>query len=217
MNGYTYYTIKNGDTLYSIAKSFGIEENSIIMANPGIVSNNLRVSNIIIIPVGSVVNTNVNYNYDSMILDINSLSRIYPFLKTSSIGYSVLGKYLPVIQIGTGSKQIFYNGSFHANEWITSLLLMKFIEDYCIAYTLNGKIYGYNARDLFNSTSLYILPMVNPDGVDLVTNNLSKNSVAYIEGEKIANNFPDIPFPNGWKANITGVDLKTYQPNCKVL
>lgn len=212
MNGYTYYTIKSGDTLYKIAKAFGIQIERILMANPGIVPNNLKVSQIIVVPTGNVVNTKVDYSYNSMILDINSLVRIYPFLQISSIGYSVLGKYIPLIKLGNGKKHIFYNGSFHANEWITSVLLMKFIEDYSLAYTINSNIYGYNIRDLFNNVSLYIAPMVNPDGVDLVTNNIDKNSISYENAINIANNYPNIPFPNGWKANIEGVDLNLQFP-----
>lgn len=210
MNGYTYYTIKSGDTLYKIAKSFGIQLERILMANPGIVPNNLRISQIIVVPTGDVVNTKVNYSYNSMISDINALSRIYPFLEISSIGYSVLGKYIPLVKLGNGKKHIFYNGSFHANEWITSLLLMKFIEDYALAYTINSNVYGYNIRDLFNNVSLYIAPMVNPDGVDLVTNNIDKTSTAYTNAKNIANNYTDIPFPDGWKANIEGESLINF-------
>ena len=38
--------------------------------------------------------------------------------------------------------------------------------------------------------------MINPDGVDLVTSNISKNSNAFLAAKNISNNFPDIPFPS---------------------
>ena len=56
---------------------------------------------------------------------------------------------------------------------------MKFVEDYCIAYNNSSSIYGYRIRDLFKKVSIYIMPMVNPDGVDLVTGYYSPTSSIY--------------------------------------
>lgn len=85
---------------------------------------------------------------------------------------------------------------FIGNEWITAPLLMKFIEDYSIAYASNSNIGEYSARTLFNNTSLFIMPMVNPDGVNLATNSIPAASPSYQMAKNISNNFPAIPFPN---------------------
>lgn len=106
---------------------------------------------------------------------------------------------------------------FIGNEWITSVLLMKFIEDYCVSYTNNTSLYNYNIRDLFKKTSIYLMPMVNPDGVDLVTGFYKEDNSIYQSFKNISLSYPSIPFPSGFKANFNGVDFKNYQPIYKVL
>ena len=159
-----------------------------------------------------IVQTNNNYTYEIMKSDIYKLNITYPFLQVQNVGFSVLGKQLPIIRLGRGEKEVFYSASFHANEWITSVILMKFIEDYCIAYTNNSNLFGYNIRNLFRTVSIYIMPMVNPDGVNLVTGAYNANSNIYRSFQSISNKYPRIPFPNGWKANFNGVDLNLQFP-----
>lgn len=89
---------------------------------------------------------------------------------------------------------------------------MKFLENLCISYSRNSNLYGYNVKELLNNSTLYIVPMVNPDGVDLVNGNINLNSNEYLYSRYIAKKYPDIPFPNGWKANINGVDLNLQFP-----
>lgn len=152
------------------------------------------------------------YTYKKLQDKIQQLKIAYPFLEIGNIGYSVLGRSIPYIRIGIGKKEVFYNASFHANEWITTPVLMKFVEEYAIQYLINGKLNEFSARELYNSVSLYIVPMVNPDGVDLVTGGLQPVDNSYKNAEKIAEKFPNIPFPSGWKANIEGVDLNLQFP-----
>ncbi len=87
-------------------------------------------------------------------------------------------------------------GSIHANEFITTSVLMKFLEDYCFAYVNNKEIYGYDANLLYRTTSLYIVPMINPDGVDLVNGKIKKGSSVYNKAQNMSNNFPSISCPS---------------------
>ncbi len=160
----------------------------------------------------SIVPTNINYTSKILNININALKNKYPFLETGSIGTSVLGNIIPYIRIGKGEKDVFYNASFHANEWINSVVLMKFVENYSYAIQFGGTIYGFDARKIFDSVSIYVVPMVNPDGVDLVTGYIKEGSDVYEKACKIANNFPGISFPFGWKANLNGVDLNLQFP-----
>lgn len=164
-----------------------------------------------------IVTTDQKYTYISLKKDLKKLKETYPFLEIKKMGNSVLGKEIPYIRIGEGANEILYHASIHANEWITTLVLMKFVEKFCKAYIQNQSIQGYQAKELFSKTSLYIIPMVNPDGVDLVTGNIDKESNIYQNYVNISKSFPQINFPDGWKANFNGVDLKIYQPIYKVL
>lgn len=53
--------------------------------------------------------------------------------------------------------------------------------------------------------------MVNPDGVDLV-NGVLNNDYYLSEAKRYAASYPKISFPDGWKANINGVDLNLQYP-----
>lgn len=159
-----------------------------------------------------IVNPSVKYNSSILKKDLDALIFKYPFLKLYTIGYSVLDNPIYSVRLGFGSKQVCYLASTHANEYITTTLLMKFLENMCIAYYQNSSISGYNVKNLLNSTTIYLIPLVNPDGVDLLNGNISSTSNSYIYARYIASKYPDIPFPNGWKANIKGVDLNLQFP-----
>lgn len=211
--GYTIHTVRAGDTIYDIAKWYGSTQQLIENANPDIDDTNLRVGYRLIVPLNfSLVPTNIEYNSLFVQLISEGLSVRYPFIELSVVGRSVMNQPIPMLIMGRGEKKVFFNSSHHANEWITTPLLLKFIEDYAKGVITATNIGGINSEELFNNTTLYAVPLVNPDGVDLVTGALSKESEQYMDALNFANNYPEIPFPSGWKANINGVDLNLNYP-----
>jgi len=167
----------------------------------------------VILNYAYIVPTDVQYGYNILSINLDGFKKRYPFLSIGSIGYSSLGRSIPYIRFGNGKKQVFYSASIHANEFITSILLMKFIENLSEAYLNNTTIFDYRARYLFENVSLYIVPMINPDGVDLVVGNIEKYLPdIYSYTNTLSKNYPNIPFPSGWKSNINGIDLNLQFP-----
>lgn len=213
IKGYMVYTIKPGDTFWALAKRFNTDLDAILAANPNAVPTNLQIGQQVIIPLSfPIVPTNIRFTSTVLSLVLEGLSYRYPFIKVGTIGKSVLGRDLYAVSVGTGRTQVFYNASHHANEWITTPLLLKFLEEYAAAYTAGGQVAGISAQRLFRNCTLLMVPMVNPDGVDLVTGSLPVSGTAYTNAKRLAANYPDIPFPNGWKANAVGVDLNLQYP-----
>ncbi len=133
--------------------------------------------------------------------------------KIFSIGESVLGRPIFCVQIGKGAKKLLVQYAIHAREHITCHLAIRQAEN-----ILKENVDG----------TIFILPLINPDGVCLATDGIKSlsevgadlsllnghfaftNKVPLLSQTEISrlkkwlqtqNNFPL------WKANIRGVDL----------
>ena len=211
--GYTVRKARPGDTFYQRAKRYDTTIERILTANPEIRPDAIPVGAELIVPLSfSIVPDDVPYSSALNAILLDGLSARYPFLAVQRVGVSVMGRPLAAVAMGSGAKQVFYNASHHANEWITSTLTMTYLERYCEAYTSGRGIGGYAARELFERCTLFLLPLVNPDGADLVTGAIEKDDSYYRRAEAMSEYYPSIPFPNGWKANIAGVDLNLQYP-----
>lgn len=151
----------------------------------------------------------LGYGYESLSSEMNRLGKIYPFLQITCIGESVMGRRIHALRIGDGSKEIHFNAAMHANEWITAPLLMQFVEDLACSYARGTAWQGRNVRRMLSEYSLWIIPMVNPDGVELVLNGLTEDHPH--REALVAWNQGSLSFVN-WKANIRGVDLNDQFP-----
>ena len=143
---------------------------------------------------------------------ILELVKRYPDLRTELLTETAFGRKIRTLVIGRGKRKVIYSAAHHANEWITTPLLLKFAEEFAQALETGGKIFDVYAKQLADAVTIYMVPMVDPDGVDLVTGAIRAGEGQYEVAKNLAENYPNIPFPDGWKANLLGVDLNLQYP-----
>lgn len=160
----------------------------------------------------SIVQTDVPMTSDRVESALRALSEAYPFLETELLARTAFGRPVYAVTVGQGDRRVLYSAAHHANEWLTATVLLKFLEDYAEALQNDGELGGVNARELYQNATISLVPLVNPDGVDLVTGAIAPGSGEFERAREFSRNYPGIPFPEGWKANLNGVDLNLQYP-----
>lgn len=160
----------------------------------------------------AIVKTDVPMTYELCEQTILELVRTYPFLRTEVLTETAFDRNIRTLVIGDGPRKVIYSASHHANEWITTPLILRFVEEFAAALQNGGQIFGVDAMVLAQRATIYTVPMVDPDGVDLVTGAIGEGDGQYEIARRMAENYPAIPFPDGWKANLLGVDLNLQYP-----
>ena len=206
------YIVQVGDSLTFLSKRFNIDAHDLMEANPDVDWRWLKIGQSLLLPRSrgaAVVRTDLPYGFAELETDLIQLTRKYPFLELRSIGKSVMGKPLFALRIGSGPVSMHANAAIHANEWITTSVLLKFVEEYSAALATGGNLRGHSAEALAQRTSFWIVPMVNPDGVELVQESVTPQHPCF--EQLLAWNEGSYEFRR-WKANVNGVDLNDQFP-----
>ena len=143
---------------------------------------------------------------------LRRLRREFPFVYIHELTRTAYGRPIHALQIGSGDRKILLTAGHHANETITSEVLWRFLFTYCKALRAERTVCGADALSLYHEAMVYLVPLVNPDGADLAAGAIAPGSAEYCAAAQIAAVFPDVPFPSGWKANLSGVDLNLNYP-----
>lgn len=158
----------------------------------------------------TVIDPHVRVSNEILIEQCEALAEAYPELV--SVFYpakSVEERDIPVITLGRGPRVIFYGGAIHASEFITTNVLMNMIDRYAAGY-YNGECEeGYiSYRELLDSITFYIVPQINPDGV-----NIAHNGYHATEAYPVwTYSRQGLGYASTYKANIRGVDLNRNFP-----
>ena len=202
--------LQDGDALWKIAGNRNISVDSLLLLNQALSMKDMHAGTAVIAPkrvMQKSVDARKKYDSQALRNDLEKLKEHFPFIQINILGKSVLENDIYEIRIGRGSRKVHMNGSFHANEWITSAILMSYVNDYLLAVTNGGKINNLETFPIYQHVDISIVPMVNPDGVDLVLNGPDEP----VRDKVVRINEGSMDF-TGWKANINGVDLNNQFP-----
>ncbi|MBR1779157.1 MAG: M14 family metallocarboxypeptidase [Clostridia bacterium] len=133
---------------------------------------------------------------------IKAIAKKYAFLKLEVLGKSYCERDIHCIKIGNPQNACLLVGGFHGMEWLTSLLLLRFVERLADSIKYNYPLYGINLQKLLAKKGAQIVPCINPDGTEIS-----------IRGAKSANKYRDLVEKisrgntSNWQANARGVDI----------
>ena len=122
----------------------------------------------------------------------------YGFLRRLVIGKTELSRRIVAFTLGKGG--LVFAGAFHGAERITAMMLYKFLDEVCSKMKSDIKFY-----DAVMQTGLTVVPMVNPDGVEISCNGVhtAGKNTEFVSECLIKAGLPH----KKWQANANGVDI----------
>lgn len=115
-----------------------------------------------------IVNPRLPYTHRRLLCDTEKLcDRYSKLLRIGAVGFSEQKREIPVISLGFGAKKLLAVGSIHGREYVTTGFLMRCVEDHAKAFTEKGVYGDFDLREMFSEFTLYVMPMSNPDSVEI--------------------------------------------------
>ena len=132
----------------------------------------------------------------------------YPQIQIRTLAYTISGNEIIEVRVGEGPVQLHLNAGMHANESICTNLLMAFISQYLFVLYCKSEDHSEFHR-MFCKFTLSFVPLINPDGIDLLYDPKAIPYDLYERALQIGQNCIEV---TQWKANICGVDLNNQFP-----
>lgn len=145
------------------------------------------------------------YDYTRLNNEIKMLTENYSdLIECFSIGKSLMDKDIPCLKTGNGDKNLLLIGAHHGLEYLTSAFLMRFLSNYTVRRITGNKYFDNDVEKINDKITLYIIPMLNPDGVDIAINGLDITNPfhRHLISEVGIHSFNQV-----WQANARGVDI----------
>lgn len=140
--------------------------------------------------------------YERTLKECSKIKLQNPHVKLFPIGKSFLGRKIYALALGNMKNCTLFAGAFHAQEWLTCSLLLRFFNDLSLAHLNNKPLLEIDVRKAMEERGIICVPVVNPDGVEIALQGTksAKHMQRYIENIMRK-------CPKKWQANARGVDL----------
>ena len=106
------------------------------------------------------------FSYAAAMEVLRTLQSRYPFVHCAPIATTEYGREITSVRLGCGRRRVLLTAAHHANEWITALILLIFLEDYASAFAAGQRIFGHPARQLYRECTVHLVPLVNINTAD---------------------------------------------------
>ncbi len=141
-------------------------------------------------------------DYKTLSNTISKLKCRYPFLRTGVLGHSLCFRRIPFLCLGRAENPVLIAAGFHAQEWITVLVLLRFVENLCNAMQSRKSLCGIDVGGALSRREVIFIPCVNPDGVEIALNGIASAGKQQSLVKRASNNNL-----SEWNSNAGGVDI----------
>ncbi len=117
------------------------------------------------------------------------LQGTFPFLKREVMGTTAKNRPIDCYTLGNPRSRIIMVGGVHGSEYLTINLLLQFLYDLCLSYSLSTCVAGMKMKRFLHRRGVSIVPVLNPDGTEISLRKSIK-----------------------WQANACGVDINHNFP-----
>ena len=108
-------------------------------------------------------------SYEQLYLSLWELScRFSDLVRFRVIGRSHDGRFIPMIEAGTGETGLYGVCGMESSDYRISVMFLEVLRTYCMAYESGWEFHHfYKVRSLLQNGRLLLIPVLNPDGYEI--------------------------------------------------
>ena len=150
------------------------------------------------------IDPSIPFDHAELIGQLHALAEQYSIAELGYLGTTVLDKGIPTVTVGRGRRRLLYVGGQRASDRISSALLVRFLWELAYAAETDACVGHLHYRSIFETHTVTVIPMLNPDGIEYSIHGVQKENPLYERLIEMNGGSEDF---SHWQGNARGVDL----------